>query len=299
MSLVRANRAVRNLGLGTGRLARPPTVLEEPDVRPRPDLCATPLGLTDKGVLFHGAISADGSTLYFVSDAQTDRVWGYSWTGLASTLGLVTFSFSGQIEDLTCDEGDRLFWLEAQAGDILVYRFDISDDDYLELADDGNGGNNLVYHPDTGLLYFLDSAGFHSIDPDTPGTTLITAGLIDADVEPRTFVAVPGGIWARADGQTIIFIELDGTTATHTTTGVSSLLSIPAPRPDGTAVFLRSDDGFDPDEPWLGYQIDQAMTVTRHVCLDPLNDDWTVVYQSPDASYVGIESSGQEWALDA
>lgn len=252
-------------------------------------------GATDLGSLFHGAISDDGTLLYFTPDAfgLTGDVYAYSWPGLANTPGAVS-TFNNQIEDLTIDTGDRLFWLEADTGDIIVYRFyEPGTPDFLLLANDGNGGTNLVWHPDTSLLYFLDDVGFHDIDPDTPGTNLITASLTSADVDIRTFVAVPGGIWARAGGD-MLFIELDGTVHTYSPGGAGLVLSIPAPRPNGDAVFMRSDDF---GSTWEGWQIDQALTAVRRPCLDVLADQWIVVSQSPDADHVAVQVDGDQWEL--
>lgn len=171
MSIQRAQRAIRNLGGfsgGTSRLARPWTVLEEPDVKPG-TTCFEAIGAAFDDVAWDGddiwQLDASGAT-GGTPTAPTFTRYDLGYNVVDSGGGAVTESQYSAALSFTADGAGSLWWAEtattsaafpspALTYGIAVYRHDIATNTNTQIltidAPGATSSPNRKFHTVTGL----------------------------------------------------------------------------------------------------------------------------------------------------
>lgn len=207
MSLRRAQRGIRNLGGfagGTSRLARPPAVLPEPDIRPGETLCPTYVGNAWNADSFVSyrllGFDSTGTKLWFWSNGDPAFGW-FSWPDLAVTSddrgGEITSPHPEMAigpDETVYDvgpAGDPDEWIDAI--DLAGTRTRIYTDGTT------NRGLQLRYNYAEDMLYALARISdpfaaqqLHRINPSTGTRTLVEADLPEAY---NLAAATDGALW--------------------------------------------------------------------------------------------------------
>lgn len=198
MSLHRSQRAVRNLGLGSSRLARPPAVLEEPDIKPIPAPVVLEVVALGTGEVF-GAGQPHGNSVT-VGGVDPD---GYNIAYVTATLGtagsgapIVPAGWTQTMAVTGIDVGaydDNLYVVEADAPGTTDVTFTFSP----EVLDGGvwvvsATPGATVHQRDSANLSGGSSSSFtEDFDPTTSPSIIVMCVLRNA---PGLPTVTPGGI---------------------------------------------------------------------------------------------------------